>query len=100
MTAVLPDAVKAAGTPIEIWHQDEARVGQQGTLSYVWADKGSRPPALKDLRYTWAYLFGAVCAERGVGGDLRAGHPAVTDVAHDRHPEPVEPVEAFLAAAE
>lgn len=70
MTAVLPDAVKAAGTPIEIWHQDEARVGQQGTLSYVWADKGSRPPALKDLRYTWAYLFGAVCAERGVGAGL------------------------------
>ena len=33
-------------TPIEVWHQDEARVGQQGTLTYVWADKGSRPAAL------------------------------------------------------
>lgn len=70
MTAALPAAVKAAGTPIEIWHQDEARVGQQGTMTYVWADKGSRPQALKDLRYTWAYLFGAVCAERGVGAGL------------------------------
>ena len=29
-----------------------------------------RPPALKDLRSTWAYLFGAVCAERGVGAGL------------------------------
>ncbi len=38
MTAALPEAVKAAGTPIEVWHQDEARVGQQGTLTYVWAE--------------------------------------------------------------
>lgn len=66
----MPEAVKAAGTPIEVWHQDEARVGQQGTLTYVWADRGSRPEAPKDLRYEWAYLFGAVCAERGVGAGL------------------------------
>ena len=71
MTAALPDAViRAAVTPIEVWHQDEARVGQQGTLTYVWAETGSRPEALKDLRYQWAYLFGAVCAERGVGAGL------------------------------
>lgn len=70
MTAALPEAVKAASTPVEVWHQDEARVGQQGTLTYVWTDKGSRPTALKDLRYEWAYLFGAVCAERGVGVGL------------------------------
>ena len=70
MTAALPEAVKTAGTPIEVWHQDEARVGQQGTLTYVWADKGSRPLALKDLRYEWVYLFGAVCAERGVAAGL------------------------------
>ncbi len=70
MTAALPDAVRAAGTPIEVWHQDETRVGQQGTLTYIWADKGSRPAARKDLRYEWAYLFGAVCAEPGVGAGL------------------------------
>lgn len=70
MTAAPPEAVKAAGTPVEVWHHDEARVGPQGTLSYVWADKGSRPEAFKDLRYEWAYLFGAVCAERGVGAGL------------------------------
>lgn len=70
MTAALPEAVRAAGTPVEVWHQDEARVGQQGTLTYVWAEKGSRPVAPKDLRYEWAYLFGAVCAERGVGAGL------------------------------
>lgn len=70
MTAALPEAVLAAGTPIEVWFQDEARVGQQGTLTYVWAERGSRPRAPKDLRYEWAYLFGAVCAERGVGAAL------------------------------
>ncbi len=47
--------------------KDEARVGQQGTLTYVWAERGSRPQAPKDLRYKWAYLFGVVCAECGVG---------------------------------
>ena len=70
MTAALPEAVLAAGTPVEVWFQDEARVGQQGTLTYVWAERGSRPRALKDLRYEWAYIFGAVCAERGVGAAL------------------------------
>lgn len=70
MTAALPEAVLAAGTPVEVWFQDEARVGQQGTLTYVWAERGSRPRAPKDLRYEWAYIFGAVCAERGVGAAL------------------------------
>jgi len=70
VTAVLPEAVRSAGTPIEVWFQDEARVGQQGTLTDVWAERGSRPRALKDLRREWAYLFGAVCAERGIGAAL------------------------------
>lgn len=43
-------------------------------LTYVWAEKGSRPAAPKDLRYEWAYLFGAVCAERGVGAALVTPH--------------------------
>ena len=74
MTAALPEAVRDAKTPIEVWHQDEARVGQQGTLTYVWADKGSRPAALRDRRHQSAYLFGAVCAERGVGAALVLPH--------------------------
>ena len=47
---------------------------QQGTLTYVWAERGSRPRAPKDLRYEWAYVFGAVCAERGVGAALVMPH--------------------------
>jgi transposase len=36
----------------------------------VWARRGSRPAAPRDQRYTWAYLFGAVCPARGVGAGL------------------------------
>ena len=58
---------EAAGKPIEIWWQDEARVGQQGTLTRIWAKRGSRPQAMRDQRRNSAYLFGAVCPERDTG---------------------------------
>src|ERR1017187_5864291 len=32
-------------SPFEIWFQDEARIGQQGTLTRVWARRGTRPRA-------------------------------------------------------
>ena len=47
---------------MEIWFQDEARIGQQGTLTRIWAKQGSRP---RDQRHEWAYIFGAVCPARG-----------------------------------
>lgn len=74
MTASLPAAVREAGNPVEVWFQDEARVGQQGTLTRLWARRGSRPPAPKDRRYAWAYLFGAVCPARRVGAGLVLPH--------------------------
>ena len=55
----------AKDRPIEIWFQDEARVGQQGTLTRLWAKRGSRPPALRDRRFDWAYIFGAACPATG-----------------------------------
>ena len=55
---------------MEIWFQDEARVGQQGTLTRAWAPRGSRPPAPRDTRYQWAYLFGAVCPARAATAAL------------------------------
>src|SRR3712207_9455873 len=61
VTAVAP------GTPIEVWFSDEARVGQQGTLTRVWARRGTRPRAPRDRRYTSAWLLGAVCPSRRVG---------------------------------
>ena len=39
-------------------------------MSYVWGDKGSRPPAPRDCRYSWAYIFGAVCPARDIGAAL------------------------------
>ncbi len=65
MREVLP--ARAADKPLEIWFQDEARVGQQGTLTRIWAKRGSRPRAPRDRRYKWAHLFGAVCPARAVG---------------------------------
>lgn len=61
---------QARGKPLELWWQDEARIGQQGTITRLWAKRGSRPPAPRDHRYTWAYLFGAVCPGRGVAEGL------------------------------
>jgi len=61
---------QAKTKPIEIWFQDEARVGQKGTLTRIWAQCGSRPAAPRDQRYSWAYLFGAVCPARAVATAL------------------------------
>src|SRR5271165_1416603 len=47
--------------------KDEAGVGQKGSLSYVWAPVGSRPPMVRDNRHDTAYIFGAICPARGVG---------------------------------
>jgi hypothetical protein len=55
-----------ADTPVEIWVQDEARVGQKGTHGYVWAPKGSRPLIVRDNRHDSAYIFGAICPQHGV----------------------------------
>lgn len=68
MSERLPAA--AWGKPLEVWFQDEARVGQQGTLTRIWARRGSRPPAPRDQRHHWAYIFGAVCPARAIGAAL------------------------------
>lgn len=60
----------ALGKPIEIWFQDEARVGQKGGHAYIWAPIGSRPPMVRDNRHDSAHLFGAICPARGVGAGI------------------------------
>ncbi len=59
--ALLPPQTQ--GKPVEIWFQDEARVGQKGTLTRIWAEKGTRPRAPRDTGYTSAYIFGAACPQ-------------------------------------
>jgi hypothetical protein len=54
----------AAGAPVEVWFQDEMRVGQKNGLVYQWAKKGTRPLQPKDQRYANAYVFGAICRAR------------------------------------
>lgn len=73
----------AAGTPVEIWFQDEARVGQQGSQAYVWAPVGSRPAMVRDNRRHSAYLFGAICPARGVGAAIIS--PAANTIAMNHH---------------
>ena len=60
----------APDTPVEVWFQDEMRVGQKNKLTYRWARKGSRPRAAHDQRTQSTYLFGAVCPELGTGAAL------------------------------
>jgi putative transposase len=50
--------------------KDEARIGQKGTHAYIWAPIGSRPLMVRDNRHESAYLFGAICPERGVGAAM------------------------------
>ena len=45
-------------------------MGQQGTLTRIWARRGSRPRAPRDTRYKWSYIFGAACPARGTAAGL------------------------------
>lgn len=49
---------------VDIWFQDEARVGQKGTVTRTWAEKGTRPRLKRQQQFEYAYLFGAVCPAR------------------------------------
>lgn len=55
---------------MEIWFQDEARIGQKNGVVRQWARRGTRPRQPADQRYENAYLFGAICPARGVGAAL------------------------------
>jgi hypothetical protein len=46
------------------------RVGQKTHRTRVWARTGTRPRQVADLRTGCAYLYGAICPERGVGAAM------------------------------
>lgn len=50
---------------IDIWFQDEARIGQQNTTTRLWAKRGTRPRAVRQQQFEYAHLFGAVCPATG-----------------------------------
>ena len=55
---------------VEVWVQDETRVGQKGKIGRRWAEKGSNPTTLVHGGFKSVWLFGAFCAERDVGAAL------------------------------
>jgi transposase len=46
-------------TKVRLWFQDEARFGQQGTLTAVWAIKGSRPTVVRQNGRKSIWVFAA-----------------------------------------
>ena len=58
-------------------------MGQKGSLAYIWALRGSRPPAVRDNRHDSVYLFGAICPERATGAAIIM--PAVNSEAMAEH---------------
>ncbi len=67
-------AAEHPGKRVEVWFQDEARFGQQGTLTRVWAPVGSRPRAVKQTQYDYLYVLGAACPATGNTAGLLAPH--------------------------
>ena len=57
---------------VQVWHQDEARFGQQGTLAHVWAEVGSRPEAVRQTEYEWVYLYASVNPLTGASSAMLA----------------------------
>ncbi len=70
---MLEEVARAKGVEpaaIEVWFADEARVGQKNKITRRWARRVTRPAAPRDQRTESAYIFGAVCPERGKGAAL------------------------------
>jgi transposase len=55
---------------VRVYFQDEARFGTQGTITRVWARKGSRPRAVRQNGRQWLYVLMAVCAATGAASAL------------------------------
>ena len=50
---------------LRVYFQDESRFGQQGTNTNVWAERGSRPTAVRQTEYEYLWVLGVVCPETG-----------------------------------
>ncbi len=50
----------APGRAIELWCDDEARLGVQPIVRTVWALRGQRPLATNHPRYAWLVVYGFV----------------------------------------
>ena len=59
MKAAHPDS------SVEVWAQDEARIGLMPILRRVWSARGKRPVARVVHRYEWVYVYGFVHPRSG-----------------------------------
>ena len=50
---------------VEVWAQDEARLGLIPILRRAWSPRGLRPVAVGKRSYQWVYLYGFVHPETG-----------------------------------
>ncbi len=50
---------------VELWAEDEARLGLKPVVRRVWAPVGKRPVARAKRGYEWTYLYGFVRPESG-----------------------------------
>ena len=55
---------------VRTYFEDEARFGTQGTITRVWAAKGSRPRAVRQNGREWLYVLMAVCVSTGAATAL------------------------------
>jgi transposase len=55
---------------VQAWFEDEARFGQQGTLTRLWAATGSRPVAVRQTQYQYLWVLTAVCPHTGAAEGL------------------------------
>jgi transposase len=53
------------GAEVELWAQDEARLGLKPVMRRVWAPVGERPVARFKRGYEWTYLYGFVHPQSG-----------------------------------
>lgn len=72
---------------VQIWFQDETRIGQQGSLSRLWAPKGTRPRVVRQQQFMYQYLYGAVCPGEGLAAAIVA--PAANSVTMQIHLEEI-----------
>ena len=56
------DGVKRAhpGAEVQVWAEDEHRLGLLPVVRRVWAPRGRRPTARVERRYEWLYVYGFV----------------------------------------
>ncbi|MDP2559924.1 IS630 family transposase [Psychrobium sp. 1_MG-2023] len=63
MIQTIPGTVSLS--QVDIWFQDEGRFGQQNTTSRIWVKTGTRPRAVQQQQFEYAYMYGAVCPATG-----------------------------------